>query len=311
MSLPEPPVSLATELFDQRLATPVMAASGTCGFGSELAEVADLAWYGALALKTITLKPRKGNPPPRMTESPAGMLNSIGLQNPGWEEFASEVWPRVLETCAQTKLILSLGGEEAFEFATLAHQASDLEGVFALELNLSCPNVCAGGRVVGAQASAVRELVMAARGKTDLPLIAKLSPNVANLPELAQAAQEAGADAVSVVNTYLGLALDVEKRKYFFANRVAGVSGPAIKPLALRATHLVAQSVTCPVIGMGGISGWRDAAEFLLAGASAVQVGTAGFPNPKVAREICEGLAAYLKRQEMANIGELVGALQG
>jgi len=307
MSSPEL-ADLEVELFGQRLATPIIGASGTCGFGLELAEVADLAYYGAVVLKTVTPEPRQGNRPPRLYETACGLLNSIGLQNPGWEAFKHKYWPEIQAKLAdKTKLIVSVGGESAEEFAALAGESGQLEGAFAVELNLSCPNVQEGGRVVGVDGKTVGEIVQAAKAATELPVIAKLSPD-RDVVELAQAAEEAGADAVTVANTFVGTAIKVESRRYFFANRVAGLSGPAIKPLALRLVMEVASHVQLPVLGAGGISNWRDAAEFLLAGASGVQVGTAQFVNPQVTREIAQGLAEYAARQGFASVSELVGA---
>jgi dihydroorotate dehydrogenase (NAD+) catalytic subunit len=297
------------------LRNPVMAASGTFGTGEEYSDFVDVNKIGAIVTKTITLEPRTGNPPPRLVETPAGMLNSIGLENRGLEYFVKEKIPylKKLKTC----VIVSISGESINEFITLSKRLSDC-GIEGLEVNISCPNV-KGLRVKGqgsrerliAQDSiATYKLVRAVRKATKLTLITKLSPNVTDITEVAKAAEEAGSDAVSLVNTFLGMAVDIETKMPKLGTITGGLSGPAIKPVALRMVWETFNKSNIPIIGIGGIMDYKDALEFIICGASAVQIGTANFINPKAAIEIIAGIEKFLKEHKISNINNLIGTLQ-
>lgn len=300
--------SLAVELAGIRLRNPVMAASGTFGFGQEYADVVDVARLGAVVVKGTTLEPWPGNPPPRIVETPGGMLNAIGLQNDGVEAFVAQKLPWLRERGAT--VIVNVCGHTPDEYAEVCRILDRSEGVAAVEINASCPNIKRGGMAFCANGSALRDLVAACREATRLPLITKLSPNVTDIVELAEAAVAAGSDAVSLINTLLGLAIDARTRKPVLANVTGGLSGPAIKPVALRMVWQVAQAVRVPVIGMGGIVTATDAVEFLLAGARAIAVGTANFVNPRATLEIIEGIETYLRKHGIEDVNELVGALE-
>ncbi len=287
---------------------PVMVASGTAGYGEELARWFPLSELGALVVKGTTLAPRAGNPPPRVWETPAGMLNAIGLQNDGLEGFLERRLPRLREH--DVPVIVNIAGETPEEFAELARRLDAADGVAALELNVSCPNVKAGGMMFGRSPEAVAEVTRLARAQTRLPLLVKLSPNVTDIVEVACAAAEAGADGLSLVNTFLAMAIDVRTRRPRLANVTGGLSGPAIRPIAVRMVWEVAQAVDLPIVGMGGIISADDALEFIIAGASAVAVGTATFVNPRAAVEVARGIRRYLEEQGIARIADLVGSLQ-
>ncbi len=300
--------SLKINLWGIEFSSPVWTASGTFGFGIEFEEFLDLNKVGAICVKGISLKPREGNPPPRIWETPCGMLNSIGIQNPGVEEFVLKILPK-LEKYA-CKVIVNIYGETIEEYVEVAKVLNGCKKVSALEINASCPNVNKGGMAFGVDPVESAKLVESVKSVTDKPVIFKLTPNVSDPTEIAKAVEKAGADGISAINTLLGMAIDIEKKKPRLAKVFGGLSGPAIKPVALRIVYQVANSVKVPVIGIGGISDWKDAVEFFLAGASAVQVGTANFYNPKVVVEINEGLSEYLKRHGYNNISELVGDLR-
>ncbi len=299
---------LKVELFGIEFENPVWTASGTFGFGLEYEPYLDLNEVGAVCVKGLSLKPREGNPPPRIWETPCGMLNAIGLQNPGVEYFLKEIVPKLKEF--KCRIVANIYGSTVEEYVAVAKEISGEEGVDCVELNISCPNVKKGGLVFGVDPVEAARLTYEVKKVLDKPLIVKLSPNVSDIVAIAKAIEDAGADALSAINTLLGMAIDIRKRKPKIKNKFGGLSGPAIKPVAVRMVYQVAKAVKIPVIGIGGISTWEDAVEFFLAGASAVQVGTANFFNPKAVEEIVEGLKRYLKEEGFKSVKELVGALK-
>lgn len=290
------------------LQNPVMAASGACGYGEELHPFADLNRLGGVVVKGLSLEPRPGNPAPRLVETTAGMLNSVGLQNIGIEAFLRDNLPRLRGY--HTNIVVNFFGDSPEEYAAVAARASEAEGIAALEANVSCPNVGRGGMLFGSDARLTAEVVTKIRQATRLPLWVKLSPNVTDVTEIARAAEDAGADAISLINTVLGMAIDLEARRAALPLGFGGLSGPAIKPIALRMVWQVAQSVHIPVVGMGGIMNGRDALEFLLAGAAACQVATASFADPAACRNIVSEMEGYLRRHGIATAAELCGKLQ-
>lgn len=299
--------SQAVELAGLRLKNPVMTASGTCGYAEELAPYADLSGLGAVVVKTITLLPRVGNPAPRIAETPSGMLNSIGLQNVGIEAFLREKLPILRRL--KVPILVNIAGKSVEEYAELAKRLEGVPGVSALELNISCPNV-AGGLDFGTDPRLTREVVRAVKQATGVPVIPKLSPNVTDITVIARAAADGGADALSLINTLLGVAIDPHSRRPKIHTVTGGLSGPAIKPIALRMVWQVAQAVPLPLIGIGGIQTGEDAVEFLLAGATAVQVGTATFVDPRAPLKVRDGIAAYCARHGVRDVRDLVGALR-
>jgi len=301
-------VNLKVDLAGIGMKNPVMVASGTFGYGEEYSQFMDLKQLGAIVTKSITLLPRAGNRPPRIIETPAGMLNAIGLQNVGLERFISEKMLFLRE--AGAPVIASISGAEMSEYVELAASLSNVEGIAGLELNISCPNVAKGGMMFGADPRVTHDLVKAVRGATGLPLIAKLSPNVTSIVEIAAAAEEAGADALSLINTLLGMAIDIHTRQPKLANITGGLSGPAVRPVAVRMVWQVAEAVDIPVIGMGGIVTADDALEFIIAGAKAVALGTANFINPLAAVEIISGIEDFMIRNDICSVSDLVGSLQ-
>lgn len=298
---------LAVEICGIHMNTPVLTASGTFGFGEEFADFVDLERLGAVMVKGTTLLPRRGNEGVRIAETPAGMLNCIGLENPGVEVFLKETLPRLKQY--NMNVIVNISGSTTEDYGALAERL-DVDGVAAIELNVSCPNVKEGGIVFGTDPAAASAVVRAAKAHTKKPVILKLSPNVTDIVLMAKAVEEAGADAVSLINTLLGMAIDIRTKKPVLGNVTGGLSGPCVKPVALRMVWQVASAVKIPVIGMGGISTAEDAIEFLLAGASAVVVGTANFVDPAASMKIADGIAAYLDEQKISHVNELVGALQ-
>jgi dihydroorotate dehydrogenase (NAD+) catalytic subunit len=298
--------SLAVEIAGMRLKNPVMSASGCFGWGEEYARFFDLNRMGALVGKAVTPVPRPGNAGVRIAETPAGMLNAIGLQNPGVEGFLTEILPRVRQL--ELPVWVNVSANSLQQYVDLCGVLSQADGVAAVELNLSCPNVGRGGAEFCVVPEAVSETVSACRKVCRVPLIPKLSPNTTDVVALALAAQEAGADAVSLINTVLGMAIDIDRRTPLLGNRTGGLSGPAVKPIALRMVYEVAGAVSIPVVGIGGISTWRDAVEFLMAGASAVQVGTASFFNPTAIPEVIDGLTAWLRKERIGDVREIIGA---
>lgn len=299
--------SLAVDLAGLRLKNPVMTASGTCGYAEELAPYADLSGLGAVVVKTITLLPRVGNPAPRIAETPSGMLNSIGLQNVGIEAFLREKLPILRRL--KVPILVNIAGKSVEEYAELAKRLEGVPGVSALELNISCPNV-AGGLDYGTDPSLTREVVRAVKQVSSVPVVPKLSPNVTDITVVARAAADGGADALSLINTLLGVAIDPHSRRPKIHTVTGGLSGPAIKPVALRMVWEVSHTVPLPLIGIGGIQTGEDAVEFLLAGATAVQVGTATFVDPRAPLKVRDGIAAYCARHGVRDVRTLVGALQ-
>jgi len=289
------------------LKNPVMTASGTFGYGTEYEGLVDLRLVGAVIVKGLSLRPRAGNPPPRITETPAGMLNSIGLQNIGVENFLKEKLPLLRDLGAT--VIVNVYAETIEEFGEICRLLTKAKGIAALEINISCPNVNKGGIAFGTVPDLAGEVTRAARTATDLPLIVKLSPNVTAIAEIALAVEQAGADAVSLINTLTGMAIDVERRVPKLKNIIGGLSGPAIRPVALRMVWEVAKRVSIPVIGIGGIMQAEDALEFLIAGARAVEVGTANFIDPQASIKIIAGIRDYLSRHEMQNVNSLIGSI--
>ncbi|MGH7395800.1 MAG: dihydroorotate dehydrogenase [Candidatus Methylomirabilales bacterium] len=299
--------SLAVELGGLRLKNPVMTASGTCGYAEELAPYTNLSGLGAVVVKTITLLPRVGNPAPRIAETPSGMLNSIGLQNVGIEAFLRAKLPILRRL--KVPLLVNIAGKSVEEYAELAKRLEGVPGVAALELNISCPNV-AGGLDYGTDPQLTREVVRAVKQVSSVPVIPKLSPNVTDITLIARAAADGGADALSLINTLLGVAIDPHSRRPKIHTVTGGLSGPAIKPVALRMVWQVAQTVPLPLIGIGGIQTGEDAVEFLLAGATAVQVGTATFVDPRAPLKVRDGIAAYCARHGVRDVRDLVGAMR-
>ena len=283
---------------------PIIAASGTIGFGHEYGELYPLSVFGGISCKGTTLKERPGNPPPRIAETPMGMLNAVGLQNPGVEHFINVELPYLRKQ--GTVVIANAAGSTQEDYCRIAERLSDSD-VDMIELNISCPNVKEGGAQFGTSPESVEKITAAVRPFCKKPLIIKLSPNVADIAEVARAAESAGADAVSLINTLTGMRIDIESRRPIIKNVTGGMSGPAIKPIAVRMVNEVATAVKIPIIGMGGIATWEDAIEFILAGATAVSVGTANFFNPKATEEIVEGIEKYMERHNCEDINELIG----
>ncbi len=290
-----------------KLKNPVMTASGTFGYGEEYAPFVDLNRLGAVVVKGLSLEPRLGNPPPRIMETPSGMLNAVGLQNIGVKAFIAEKLPFLRRY--DTAVVANIFGETLEEYRRLAGILDKTEGVSALEVNISCPNVKKGGIAFGARPELAAEVTRAVREETALPVIVKLTPNVTDITEIALAAEEAGADALSLINTLTGMSVDIEKRRPRLANVTGGLSGPAVRPIALRMVWQAVQAVGIPVIGIGGIAAASDALEFIIAGAAAVQVGTANFVNPSCTMEILDGIGRYLERHGISGIAELTGSL--
>jgi len=304
MTPPSPDLSVTIGTL--RLPNPVLTASGTFGYGREYQPFVDLAALGAVVVKGISLLPRPGNPPPRIVETPCGMLNAIGLENVGLARFISDKMPFLRGLGC--RVIVNVLGESIEEYCQLVAGLNEVEGVSGVELNISCPNVKKGGVAFGTSETMAHDLTRAVRAKTCLPLIVKLSPNVTDIGAMARAVEEGGADAVSLINTLIGMAISVRTRRPVLANTFGGLSGPAIKPIALRMVYQTADRVKIPIIGIGGISTWEDAMEFILAGATAIEVGTANFVNPQAVDEIRAGLSDYLVGQGIESIREMIGA---
>ncbi len=298
---------LTTTIGSLTLKNPVMTASGTFGYGIEYADLFDIARLGGIVVKGTTMEPREGNPYPRMAETPSGMLNAVGLQNKGADYFAREIYPRLSEI--DTNMIVNVSGSSIETYVECAEKMAALDRIPAIELNISCPNVKQGGMSFGVCASSAAEVVRAVRKVYPKTLIVKLSPNVTDITEIARAAEAEGADAVSLINTLLGMAIDVERRRPLLSTVTGGLSGPCVKPVALRMVWQTASAVRIPVIGMGGIASWQDAVEFMLAGATAIQIGTYNFIDPTVSVSVIEGIEAYCERYGFASVTELVGAL--
>ena len=289
------------------LSNPLIAASGCFGYGVEYADAVDLTTLGGVAVKGLFLEPREGHRPARIVETPSGMLNAIGLQGIGVRRFVADKLPELRRRGAT--VLVNICGSTIDEYVELARILSDAEGVHALELNISCPNIKDGGITFGCSLHGTADVVGAVRKVTALPLIPKLTPNVTDVASFARAAEEAGADAVSLVNTFLAMAIDIETRRPTLSNIVGGLSGPAIRPIAVRMVYECHNAVRIPIIGMGGIATARDALEFMVAGATAVQVGTASFVDPFIWTKLLDGMTDYLRRHEIARVADLVGSL--
>lgn len=290
------------------LKNPVMTASGTFGYGEEYADFVDLAKLGGIVVKGTTLHHREGNPYPRMAETPMGMLNCVGLQNKGVDYFIETIYPRIKDF--DTNVIVNVSGSNIDDYVAAASKVAALEKIPAIELNVSCPNVKQGGMAFGVTCSGIEQVVSAVREVYHKHLIVKLSPNVTNIAEIAKAAEAAGADSVSLINTLLGMAIDAETRKPILSMVTGGLSGACVKPVALRMVWQVSKAVKIPVIGLGGISSATDAIEFLLAGASAIEIGTANFIDPAISGKVAKGIVEYCERQGVKDVNELIGGLR-
>ena len=301
-------MDLNVDIGSLRLKNPLIAASGCFGYGVEYAEIVNLKALGGIAVKGLFLSEREGHNPPRIVETPAGMLNAIGLQGIGVHRFVAEKLPDLYSQGAT--VIVNICGSTIDEYVEITRILTDADGVDAIELNISCPNIKAGGITFGNSAVGTSEVVQAVRSVTKLPIIPKLTPNVTDIAGIARAAEEAGADAVSLVNTFLAMAIDVETRRPALSNGVGGLSGPAIRPIAVRMVYECSQAVTIPIIGMGGITTARDVLEFIIAGATAVQVGTANFVNPNLWPKLMADLEEYLSRHKIDRVQNLVGTLE-
>jgi dihydroorotate dehydrogenase (NAD+) catalytic subunit len=310
-------VDLSTQIGKIRLKNPVLVASGTFGHAREFEDFFDLKKLGGIVTKTITLKPRLGNPPPRIVETPSGMLNAIGLQNPGVEKFISEKLPYLRKL--KIPVIVSAMGYSVEEFVSVIKLLDKADGIDGYELNLSCPNVPYSAKtesltlvkMFAHDERMIEEVVSAVRQMTDRTLIAKLGPDVSDITKMAMAAERAGADGISLINTFIAMVIDIQTRKPVLANKTGGLSGPCVRPIAVRMTWEVHQRVKIPVMGMGGIMNAKDALEFLVAGASAVQVGTANFMNPCASIDVLEGIEDFMKKEKIKGLAELVGSVKG
>lgn len=300
-------MDLEVKIGKLRLKNPVMTASGTFGYGEEYSEFIDLGRLGAVVVKGLSLTPKQGNPPPRVVETAAGMLNAIGLQNIGIDNFIRDKLPFLRRF--DTSVIVNFFGDSMEEFEKAAARLSSAEGVHGLEMNISCPNKQAGWCIFGTDPKVTFEVVSRVRKATGLPLIVKLSPNVTDISVMARVAEDAGADAVSLINTITGMAVDIRTRKPKLANVTGGLSGPAVKPVAVRMVHEVYKAVKLPVIGMGGIMNADDALEFIIAGATAVAVGTANFVRPAATVEVLDGIMKYMEEENIGDISSLTGTL--
>jgi len=300
--------SLETRLGPLTLKNPVIAASGTFGYGEEYAGIIPLGSLGAMITKGLSLEPRKGNPPPRLAETASGMLNAIGLENVGLKAFLKEKIPFLRK--ARCPVLVNIFGATAREYADIARRLSEAEGLAGVEINVSCPNLKAGGAIFASEAKSVHQVVSKVRRATSSFVMVKLSPNVADIVKIAQAAEEAGADAVSLINTLTGLAIDVRTRTPVLGNITGGLSGPAIKPIGLRMVWQVAQCLRIPVVGMGGIVSAEDALEYIIAGATAVQVGSAHFIDAKAGLKIVDGIQTYMRINDISHLTDLIGSLK-
>jgi dihydroorotate dehydrogenase (NAD+) catalytic subunit len=300
-------MDLSVRLGALTLKNPLIAASGCFGYGVEYADVVDLSTLGAIVSKGLFLKEREGHPAPRIVETPAGMLNAIGLQGIGARRFVDEKLPELRARGAT--VIVNVCGTTLDEYVEVSRIMSEAEGVAAIELNISCPNIKEGGIQFGCSLNGTYDVVNAVRKVTSLPVIPKLTPNVTDVASFARAAEDAGADAVSLVNTFLAMVLDIETRKPKISNIVGGLSGPAIRPIAVRMVYECRQTVKIPILGMGGIADARDALEFMIAGADAVQIGTANFVDPFIWSKLLDGMGDYMRRHDVARIGDLVGTV--
>ena len=296
---------LRIKIGPMELRNPVILASGTCGYGSELEDFINLSELGGIIVKGTTLEPREGNPYPRMAETASGMLNAVGLQNKGIDHFEKNIYPHLAEY--KTHVIVNINGNTIEDYVELSRRINSFSAIPAIELNISCPNVKKGGMVFGTNPASAREVISAVRRVYDKTLIVKLSPNVTDITEFARISQEEGAEAVSLVNTFLGMAVDVGTMRPKLSTITGGLSGPAIKPVALRMVWQAARAISIPVIGLGGIMNAEDALEFIMAGATAVQVGTASFINPRAGKEIVAGIEKFLVKKEIDSVSTITG----
>ncbi len=301
-------INLTTHIGELTIQNPVLTASGTFGYGLEYADFIDLDRLGGFIVKGTTLEPRQGNPYPRMAETPSGMLNAVGLQNPGVDHFIKETYPK-LRNC-KSEVIVNVSGAKIEDYVAVAERLSESTDIRAIELNISCPNVKQGGMAFGTTCTGAESVVSAVRKAWKGHLMVKLSPNVTSIVDIAQAVEAAGADSVSLINTLMGMAIDIERQRPKLSTITGGLSGPAVKPVAVRMVWQVAQKVGIPVIGLGGISCAADAIEFLLAGACAIQVGTYNFVDPSTTVKIIDGIADYCNRHGVERVEELIGALK-
>ncbi len=300
-------VRLAVEIGGMPMRNPVMTASGTFGYGTEFTDFMPMSALGAYIIKGTTLEPRQGNPYPRMAETPSGMLNAVGLQNKGVDYLIEHIYPEIKNY--DSNLVVNVSGSKPEDYAEVARRLAPLAGVKAIEINISCPNVKQGGMAFGTTCAGAAAVTKAVREAWPRTMIVKLSPNVTDITEIARAAEAEGADAVSLINTMMGMAVDVERRKPCLSTVTGGLSGPAVRPVAVRMVWQTAKAVKIPVVGLGGICNGRDAIEFMLAGARAVEVGTANFLNPAVCAEIVEWMAEWCRRHGVADINEIVGEI--
>ena len=299
------PVDFTTMLAGMTLRNPVLTCSGTYGFGEEYVDYCPLEALGGITLKGITPLPRLGNSVPRLAETPSGLLNAVGLENPGLEEFLRSYLPKVRKM--PTEVIANISGFSLEDYVQMASALQSDSGLAALEVNISCPNVKHGGMHFGTDPCSAEEVIAAVKAATDLPIIAKLSPNVTDIVGMARAAQRGGADALSLINTLLGMRIDIDQQRPLLANTFGGLSGPAIRPVAVRMVWQVADAVDLPIIGMGGITTWQDAVEFMLAGATAISIGTGNFVNPQAPLDILEGIKTYCEKHGRSSVRDLVG----
>ena len=299
---------LSVNIGNLKLSNPVMTASGTFGYGKEFEDFVDLEKIGGIIVKGTTLYRREGNPYPRMAETPMGMLNAVGLQNKGVDYFIEQIYPQIKDI--RTNMIVNVSGSAIEDYVQTAEKINELEAIPAIELNISCPNVKQGGMAFGVTAKGAGEVVKAVREVYKKTLIVKLSPNVTDITEIARAAEASGADSVSLINTLLGMAIDAEKRVPLLSTVTGGMSGAAVKPIALRMVWQVSKAVNIPVIGLGGIMNWKDAVEFLLAGASAIQIGTANFIDPAVTVKVKNGMVQWLERHGCKSVKEIIGVVK-
>lgn len=299
--------NLNINIGDLQLKNPVMTASGTFGYGLEFSDFIDLSKIGGIFVKGTTIKHREGNLYPRMAETPSGMLNAVGLQNKGVDYFISDIYPKIKDI--DTHMIVNVSGSTIEDYIACAEKVNNLDKIPAIELNISCPNVKQGGMAFGTNCRSAAEVVTAVRKVYKKTLIVKLSPNVTDITEIARAVEAEGADSVSLINTLLGMAIDAEKRKPILSTITGGLSGPCVKPIALRMVWQTAKAIKIPIIGLGGISNWKDAVEFILAGASAIQIGTYNFIDPTISVKVVDGVNDYLDRQGFTSVKELIGAL--
>ena len=301
-------VDLSVKIGNLKLKNPITTASGTFGYGEEFADFIDLSQLGAIIVKGTTLNHREGNPYPRMVETPSGMLNAVGLQNKGVDYFISNIYPRIKDI--DTNIIVNVSGSSPEDYAAVCQKLNPLPGVAAVEINISCPNVKQGGMTFGTTVQGAKSVVSAARKAYDGTMIVKLTPNVTDITEIAKAAEDEGADAVSLVNTFLGMAINTETRKPYLSTITGGLSGACIRPIAVRMVWQVCKAVNIPVIGLGGIMNGRDVIEFLLAGATAVEIGTANFVDPQVTVKAIDYVKNYMQRPGISSITDIIGGMQ-